>query len=71
MGRHGGDLNAYYKVKEANLQRLYTLYNSHYMTFRKKKIKGTKDPWLQGGGKELIGRAQRTFKAMKIPCMIP
>jgi len=33
MKRHGGTLNAYYQVKEANLKRLHTLSFQLYMTF--------------------------------------
>lgn len=37
MKRSGGALNAYYQVKEANLKRLYMLYDSNLHTFWKRQ----------------------------------
>ena len=57
MKRHGGNLHAYYLVKEASLKRLI-LYDSDYMTFWKmqnygdnKKISGARGS--RGGGKHM------------------
>ena len=39
MKRHGGNLNGYYSMKEANLKRLHT-YDSNNMTFWKRQNYG-------------------------------
>ena len=73
MIRQGGTLNAYYWVKEANWKSLI-LYDSNYMTFWKRQNCGDskKTSGFQGlGGKEgWVGGAQRTFRAVKLLCMI-
>jgi len=53
MKRHGGTLNAYYQVKEANLKRLHTLSFQLYMTFWERQNYGdsTKISGCQGLGK--------------------
>ena len=53
--RQGGNLNAYYQVKEDNLRRLCTILFQVYDILEKAKMMQTvKDQWLPGseGGKE-------------------
>ena len=40
MKRHGGILNAYYLVKEANLKRLHTVWSQLYYILEKAKLHG-------------------------------
>ena len=40
MKIHGGNLNAYYEVKETNLKKSHMLYDSNYKTFWKRQNYG-------------------------------
>ena len=73
MRRHGTTLNAYYKVKEGNGKRLHTIWFLLYDMLEKAKLwREEKKQWLPrgGGGWGLDSKAQRIFRAVKIPCVI-
>ena len=72
MKIHGGNWNAYYCVKEANLKRLYTIWFQLYGILDKAQ------PWRwcksSSGDQRLrdrkrAGEAQRMFKAVKLLCL--
>lgn len=71
---HGRNLNAYYSVKEASLQRLYTVWFQLYMTFWKRQncgdSKKTSDCQRLEGREEWIGGTQSTFGAVKLLYMM-
>ena len=49
MKRHGGNLNAHYYMKEANLKSLHILgFQLYYILERAKLWKQEKDQWLPG-----------------------
>ena len=66
MKIHGGNLNAYYEVKQTNLKKSHMLYDSNYTTFWKRqnygdneKIRGCQG-WVKRKG--WIGGVQRIFR---------
>ena len=71
--RHGENLNAYCWMKEVNLK-VFILYDSNHMAFRKGKTMNTVEKAMVVRGllkrKGWIDRALGIFKEVKIFCMI-
>ena len=75
--KHQGNLNAYYYVKTANMKAIYCIiptirYSEKSKTIKRdsKKKKKISDCQELREREKYVGRALRTFRTMKLGCLI-